>query len=139
MKIYEQRIIGGIINGILKPSEIGLTNSDFENEVLSQIFMIALKLEIDKQEISMELIYEVYAEKEFLGWLNLSDLQNYSESVTSIISFNYALDKIKSGLLNKNIRRDIEQILESESLSGGQILNILKEKRILISLGNTQF
>lgn len=128
MKIYEQKIIGGCLSGLAKPNEIGLTPSDFEDEILSQVFAVALKAESAGKELSASLVYELFAEKEFLGWLNLSDLQDYCESARSVTSFNHALDKVRSGLLYKNIRRDLEKLLESENLSGGQILNTLKEK-----------
>src|SRR4051812_19186530 len=98
MQIFEQKIIGGIINGTVQPSAVSLEPSDFTNADLGQCLTIARQLEIQRVKIDPEILCSRLTEADS-GFYSPDDFRLMSKSVSSASVVYEAIDRIKAASL----------------------------------------
>ena len=71
---FEEKIIKGIADGLIKPSEITLGQSDFEDSEMALLFTSAQKMESEGLQIDLEGLFD-YTTKLFSDsfWCNINN------------------------------------------------------------------
>lgn len=125
MNIYEKRIIGGIIKGVVRPSEIDLTTSDFETADLAACLAFAAQLESEGKTIDADLLCSRLSEKDY-GFYTGDDLRLMSAAVASASIVWESVDKVKSSALKTMILSETAKIALLEDKSSVELLDRIK-------------
>lgn len=57
MNPFEQKIIGGVVKGLIRPSDVGLAAGDFESDEAGAILTHAQSLEADGVQIDADILH----------------------------------------------------------------------------------
>lgn len=125
MNLYEKRIIGGIVKGVVRPSEIDLTASDFETEDLGACIAYAHQLESEGRKIDADLLCSRLAEKE-AGFYTPDDFNIMAAAVGSASIVWESVDKVKSAALKTLILAETAKIALLENKSSAELLDRIK-------------
>lgn len=124
MNFYETTVIGGIVNGAARPSDIALSPSDFSETDLGNLLAIARDMEASGEPLTAETLYMRFAEGGG-GWVSVSDLNGYGAKATTA-SVALAVSHIQERALGELLRSKAEQMIEGK-LSGGRLLDLFRE------------
>lgn len=133
MNYYETTVIGGIVNGSVKPSEISLSPSDFQETDLGAMLTVARDMEAKGEPVSAETLYIRFAETNG-GWISAQMLHGYGSKATSS-SVALAVSKIQERALGELLRAKAEQMLDGD-MSGGKLLDLF---RAAVREGESQY
>jgi replicative DNA helicase len=126
MQIYEQKIIGGIVSGAVKPSTLNLDASDFETSELGACLTIAREIEAQNKPIDAGILYSRLAETE-IGFYSERDFELMAQTAQSASVVFEAADKVKSAALKTFLLEQTAHLALLEKQSGAEILNKLRE------------
>lgn len=125
MSVYEKRIIGGIVRGLVRPSELDLTASDFESADLGACVAFAQKLESEGKAIDAELLCLRLNDKEY-GFYTPDDFALMAASVTSASVVWESVDKVKATALRTLILSETAKIALLEDKTAAELLDRVK-------------
>jgi len=136
LSFYQKQIIGGIVKGLVKPSEVGLTSADFEDD-LGEVFSIVAKLEGRGDSIDAGVIYQSLAERDSDLFLSVKDLETFADSVHTASQVFTVANKVKESSLKEYLIKSISNLAsQNGDNSGGQILQQLQR---LVSDAETDY
>lgn len=125
MDPYEKKIIGGIANGLVLPSTLGLYAADFDNEDLGITLAIATQLETEGVEIEPEILATRLAETD-TGFYSARDFVLMAQSVKSLSVVFDAVDKVKARTLKSFLTEKVSSLAVSEK-TGAEMLDALRK------------
>lgn len=123
MNIYEKRIIGGIVKGVVRPSEIDLTASDFETEELGTALGHAHRLESEGRDIDADILCSRQSDT---GFYTPDDFKLMAAAVGSASIVWESVDKVKSAALKTYILNEAAKIALLETASSADLLDRVK-------------
>lgn len=123
MNPYEPKIIGGILKGYIRPSEVSLDPSDFENDELAACLVHAQAIESDGKTVDSHLLHSRLTNDSFY---TPSDLDLMATSVLSASVVYEAIDKVKSVALKSYLLSESASIALCEDKSAPELLDKLK-------------
>lgn len=121
----EKLIIGGIVAGRVRPSDIALSASDFADDDHAMLLNAAHKLEGQNHAIDAESLLGAFREFDAAGWMSLHILNEYGAMASSAYSVHQAVKRIRDASTKADVTARIETILASDK-SGGQIVDELR-------------
>lgn len=116
MNLYEQRLIGGVAGGIIKPSAIPLSGDDFTD--LGEVFEVARKIEADGYEIDPAMLAS-RLEDEFYG---ADDFKRMAQAAQSNSVVFEAIEHIKGYALKKFLLKEAAEISLNDEASAKHLL-----------------
>ncbi len=125
MNIYEKRIIGGVVKGVVRPSEIDLVNSDFESADLGACMTFARQLESEGRAIDADLLCSRLAEKDS-GFYVADDFKLMAASVASASIVWESVDKVKSAALKAFILKETATVALLDTKTSTELLDRIK-------------
>lgn len=123
MDIYERKIIGGIANGLIKPSMLPVSATHFEDEELSQVIDVATALELEGVEIDPEILASRMIEQD--GFYSARDFALMGASVNSLSVIFDAVDKLKGRTLKTFLTDKVSNLVISDR-TGAEMLDVLR-------------
>jgi replicative DNA helicase len=125
MSIYEQKLIGGVASGMVKPSDLDLDFTDFSDKDLGAVFGLAKKLESDRIEIDIDVLNISIIEKTSLYYSD-EDFRLMAKSAQSRSVVFDALQKVKGAALKSFLLTRSAEIALKENRTGTDLLDDLK-------------
>jgi len=124
MNIHEKRIIGGIVKGVVRPSEIDLASSDFENADLGLCVTHAQKLEAEGRKIDAELLQSRLSDTD--TFYTAEDFKLMAASVGSASVVWESVDRVKASALKALILRETATIALMDDRPSSELLERVK-------------
>lgn len=124
MSVYEKRIIGGLVNGFLQPSEVDLTINDFASD-LGVCIIHAQQLESEGRRIDADLLHTRLLESD-AGFYTAADFHLMAASVGSASVVWEAIDKVKAASLKSLILAETANIALLTDASSSALLDRIK-------------
>lgn len=121
---YEQKIIGGIVSGLIVPSGIDLASTDFEDADLGNCFKIARELENENRSIDANVLSSRLTTEGFYG---ADDFRLMAQSCGSVSMALEAVDKVKGKALKTFLLQQTASLAISDKKTGTQILDNLRD------------
>lgn len=126
MSVYEQKIIGGIVKGLVSPAAVDLTSADFESEDLGACLRIAKQLELTGVQIDAEIIkLRLYEANQ--GFFESNDFRVMAQSVQSASVVYEAVEKIKGLSLRTKLLTATANIALHDEKTGSELLAELRD------------
>lgn len=122
MDIYEKKIIGGIVAGVVTPSALPLTASDFGDGDAAAYFKAATDIESEGIPIDAEIL----AQRSPESFYTVNDLKTMAVSGNSASVVYDATEKIKAGALKTFLLRQAADIVNSPDETAARLLDKLK-------------
>lgn len=126
MQVYEQKIIGGIVAGLIPPSAIDLTSADFESEDLGACLRIAKQLEAAGTGIDAEII-KLHLYETSHGFFGEDDFLVMAQAAKSASVVYEAVEKIKGASLRTRLLTETANIALHDKKSGAELLTELRD------------
>lgn len=125
MQVYEQKVIGGIVSGLVSPATVDLTSADFESEDLGACLRIAKQLEATGTKIDADIIkLRLYETDQ--GFFGPDDFTLMAQSVSSASVVYDAVEKIKGSSLRTHLLTEAATIALHDKKSGSELLTELR-------------
>lgn len=125
MQVYEQKVIGGIVAGLVSPATVDLTSADFESEDLGACLRIAKQLEVAGTKIDADIIkLRLYETDQ--GFFGPDDFRLMAQSVGSASVVYDAVEKIKGASLRTHLLTQSANIALHDKKTGGELLTELR-------------
>lgn len=121
---YEQKIIGGIVSGLIVPSGVDLASTDFENADLGRCLEIARELELENKPINAEVLISRLSEQDFY---NVNDFNLMAQSCGSVSMALEAVDRVKGKALKSFLLQQTASLAIADKKTGTQILDNLRD------------
>lgn len=125
MRTFEQKIIGGVVAGTVKPSSVNLDGVDFEDAELGTALTVAKQMETEGVAIDADILQSRLSEKDF-GFLSAKDFRLMAQTAQSASIVFDAIDKVKSSALKTFLLSQTANLALQEKSSGAEILDKLK-------------
>lgn len=125
MNIFEKKIIGGIIAGTIKPSELDLGTTDFEDLELSLCLTILRQIENEGLPIDAEILGQRLAKTD-LGFYSARDFELMAAAARSSSVVYEAIEKIKGNSLKNFLLERAANVALGTAKSGTSLLDELK-------------
>lgn len=125
-ELYEKRIIGGIVTGLVAPSAVDLDASDFTDPELGAVLAIARDLERSSLPIDPAVVADRLGEKD-LGWLSARDFALMGESARSAALVYEAVNKVKASALKSFLLESARQIAAMEDRQASVLFDAFRD------------
>lgn len=124
MNLHEKRIIGGIVKGVVRPSEIDLASSDFETADLGLCITHAQALESEGRKIDAELLQSRLSDTD--SFYTAEDFKLMAAAVGSASVVWESVDRVKSSALKALILRETATIALMDDKPSSELLERVK-------------
>lgn len=123
MNVYENRIIGGIVAGLVKPDAIPLGASDFESDLGSALTAAKL-LHEEGSKVDAAILADRLSQSD--SFYSVQDFELMARSVNSATVVFDAVEKVKSSALRTFLLNKTAEIALRDNDSASQLLEELK-------------
>jgi replicative DNA helicase len=123
--VYEKKVIGGLMKGLVLPSAVSLYPTDFEDKDLGQCLALARDLETTGRSIDPDVLTLRLYETDS-GFLSVDDLRVMAASIDSASVVYEAIDRIKASSLRTRLLAETATLALQDKSTGSELLRDLK-------------
>lgn len=123
MDVYEKKLIGGLISGVVSPSAVNLDPCDLSE--MGDCLRVCQQLENEKVPITPDLVAFRLSESD--GFYSAADFEQMADSARSASMVYEAAEKIKGRALKAFLQTEISNIAADDTRTGAVMLDSLKE------------
>lgn len=126
MNPFEKKIIGGVVKGLLRPSDVGLAAGDFESDEAGAIIAHAQTLEADGVQIDADILHMRVSSGE-QSFYTPDDFRLMAAAVNSSSVVYEAVEKVKSSALKTMILSETAKLALLEDKGSPELLDRLND------------
>lgn len=126
MRIYEQKLIGAIAAGVVKPSDVNLDSSDFSESDLGVCLNVAKQIEAEGKTIDADLLYARTSLTDAVFYA-ASDFRLWGRTAQSASVAFEAAERVRAASLKSFLLEKTATLALQDNLSGAELLDRIKQ------------